>query len=157
MCVLVVQLCPTLCDPMDCSLPGSSVCRILQARILEWVAVPFPEDLPDPEIEPDIAGRFFTIWATRKKNSLSEHVLVWNKKESNFYSMVHFYQWYSEVELITTGFVQTWYHLWIQKSLPRLIISLLAYTKELCLFLVQRKGQADLRPSCIVCLFILVL
>ena len=60
-CVLVVQLCPTLCDPMDCSLPGSSVCRILQARILEWVAVPFPEDLPDPEIEPDIAGRFFTI------------------------------------------------------------------------------------------------
>jgi len=46
---------------MDCSLPGSSVCRILQARILEWVAVPFPEDLPDPEIEPDIAGRFFTI------------------------------------------------------------------------------------------------
>ena len=60
-CVCVVRLCPTLCDPMDCSLPGSSVCRILQARILEWVAVPFPEDLPDPGIEPDIAGRFFTI------------------------------------------------------------------------------------------------
>ena len=35
----VAQSCPTLCDPMDCSLPGSSICGILQARVLEWVAV----------------------------------------------------------------------------------------------------------------------
>ena len=41
-CVLVTQLCPTLCDPMDCSLSGFSVHGILQARILEWVAIPFP-------------------------------------------------------------------------------------------------------------------
>ena len=40
-CVLVAQLCPALCDPMDCSPPGSSVHGILQARILEWVAIPF--------------------------------------------------------------------------------------------------------------------
>ena len=39
--VLVAQLCPTLCDPTDCSLPGSSVHGILQERILEWAAVPF--------------------------------------------------------------------------------------------------------------------
>ena len=39
--VLVAQLCPTLCNPMDCSPRGSSVHGILQARILEWVAVPF--------------------------------------------------------------------------------------------------------------------
>ena len=39
--VLVAQLCLTLCDPMDCSPPGSSVHRILQERILEWVAIPF--------------------------------------------------------------------------------------------------------------------
>ena len=39
--VLVIQLCPTLCDPVDWSLPDSSVHGILQARILEWVAVPF--------------------------------------------------------------------------------------------------------------------
>ena len=39
--VKVTQLCLTLCDPMDCSLPGSSVNAILQARILEWVAIPF--------------------------------------------------------------------------------------------------------------------
>ena len=46
------QLCPTLCDIMACSPPGSSVHGILQARILEWVAMPPPADLPDPGIEP---------------------------------------------------------------------------------------------------------
>ena len=40
-CVLVAQLCLTLCDPMDWSLQGSSVHEILQERILEWVAIPF--------------------------------------------------------------------------------------------------------------------
>ena len=39
------------CDPVDCSPPGSSVHGILQARILEWVAIPSPGDLPDPGIE----------------------------------------------------------------------------------------------------------
>ena len=39
---LVTQWYPTLCNPVDCSLPGSSVHGILQARILEWVAIPFP-------------------------------------------------------------------------------------------------------------------
>ena len=39
--VLVVQSCPTLCDPMACNPPGSSVHEILQAGILEWVAMPF--------------------------------------------------------------------------------------------------------------------
>ena len=40
-----LQSCPTLCDPMDCSLTGSSVHGILQARILEWVAMPFSQGL----------------------------------------------------------------------------------------------------------------
>ena len=39
--VLVTQLCQTLCDPTECSLPGSPLHGILQARILEWVAIPF--------------------------------------------------------------------------------------------------------------------
>ena len=39
--VLAAQSCPTLFDPMDCSLKGSSVLGILQARILKWVAIPF--------------------------------------------------------------------------------------------------------------------
>ena len=45
---IVPSLCPTLCNPMDCSLPGSTIHGILQARILKWVTVPFPGDLPDP-------------------------------------------------------------------------------------------------------------
>ena len=48
----VAQLCQTLGDSMDCSPPGSSVHGILQARILEWVAMPFSRDPPDPGIEP---------------------------------------------------------------------------------------------------------
>ena len=50
----VTQLCPsvTLCDPMDCSLPGSFVHGIFQVGVLEWIAIPSPEDLPDPGIEP---------------------------------------------------------------------------------------------------------
>ena len=40
-CVLVTQQCPTLCDPMDCSLPGSSAHGISQARMLQWVAITF--------------------------------------------------------------------------------------------------------------------
>ena len=61
-----LHLCPTLCHPVDCSLPGS---RMLQARILEWVAILSPGDLLDPGIEPgslELQGRFFTIWATRE-------------------------------------------------------------------------------------------
>ena len=48
----VAQSCPTLCDPMDCSLPGPSVHGIFQVRILEWVAISSPRDLPDSGIEP---------------------------------------------------------------------------------------------------------
>ena len=48
----VTQSCLTLCDPTDCSLPGSSVHGIFQARVLEWVAFPSPGNLPDPGVEP---------------------------------------------------------------------------------------------------------
>ena len=61
--VLVTQSCLTLCNSIDGRLPGSSIHGILQARILEWVAIPFSRDLPDPGIEPGspaLAGRFFT-------------------------------------------------------------------------------------------------
>ena len=52
LCAKSFQSFLTFYDPMDCSLPGSSVHRILQARILEWAACPFPEDLSDLGIEP---------------------------------------------------------------------------------------------------------
>ena len=48
----VAQLCLTLCNPMDYSLPGSSVCGIFQAIVLSGLPFPSPEDLPDPGIKP---------------------------------------------------------------------------------------------------------
>ena len=54
---LVAQSCPILCDPIDCSSPGSSVHGILQVRILEWVTMPSSKDLTQVS---HIAGRFFT-------------------------------------------------------------------------------------------------
>ena len=67
-CVLVAQSCLTLCNPMDCNLPGSSVHGILQARILEWVAMPSwrSSRSRNQTWVSGIASRFFTIWATRE-------------------------------------------------------------------------------------------
>ena len=68
----------SLYDPMDCSLPGSAIHGMFQARILEWVAIPSPGDPPDPGIEGAslvslvLAGGFFTIW--EKKVS---HLYFW--------------------------------------------------------------------------------
>ena len=62
--VLVAQSCPILCDPTDCSPPGSSVHEILQARIVEWVAISFSRDssqLKDQTWVSHTTGRFFTI------------------------------------------------------------------------------------------------
>ena len=64
-----LQSCLTLWDPMDCSLPGTSVCGILQARILEWVAVSFSRGTSQPRDQTWVScipGRCFTIWATRE-------------------------------------------------------------------------------------------
>ena len=72
MCAKSLQLLPTLCDPMDDSLPGSSGHGILQARILEWTAMPSSRDLPNPGIKPvslmspALAGKLFTITPPRK-------------------------------------------------------------------------------------------
>ena len=51
-CAKLLQSCPTLCNPTDYSPPGSSVHGILQSRILEWVTILPPGDLPDPEHTP---------------------------------------------------------------------------------------------------------
>ena len=82
MSVLVTQLCPTLCYPMDCS-PVSSVHGILQARILEWVAIPCSRGSSQPrdqtQVSP-IAGRCVTTWATREAlraaRDLTNHVCL---------------------------------------------------------------------------------
>ena len=70
------QLCPILCNPMDCSLPGSSVHRILQARILEWVAMPSSRGSSQPRDR-----------NARGKNKLKERL---NKKEPEFEELGNF-------------------------------------------------------------------
>ena len=71
----VAQLCPTLCDPMDCSPPGFSIHGIFQARILEWVAISFSRGSSRPRNRTwvsCIAGRCFTLWATREAPNTQE-------------------------------------------------------------------------------------
>ena len=83
--VIVTQLCLTLCDPMDCSPPGFSIHGILQARILEWVAIPFSRGSSRPRDwtwVSHIAARFFTSWATGEAWKprlfcLGPHLLFW--------------------------------------------------------------------------------
>ena len=64
--VVVTQLCLILCDPMAYSPWGFSVHGILQARLLEWVAIPFSRGSSQSRDQTCFAGRFFTIWATRE-------------------------------------------------------------------------------------------
>ena len=84
--MLVVQLYLTPCNPMDCSLLGSSTHGILQAGILEWVAIPFSRrssQSRDWTWVSCTAGRFFTVWATVPEivpcqlSSIQWNVLVW--------------------------------------------------------------------------------
>ena len=65
----VAQSCLTLCDPVDCSLPGSSIHGILQARILEWVTISFSRGSSRPRDQTrvsHIGGRRFNLWASRE-------------------------------------------------------------------------------------------
>ena len=65
----VAQLCPALCNPVDCSLPGSSVHGIFQAIVLEWIAISFSSGSSQPRDGTQVSrivDRRFTIWATRE-------------------------------------------------------------------------------------------
>ena len=78
---LVARSCLTLCNPRDCSPPGSSVHEILQVREqhLEWAASPFSRASSRPRDWTRvscIAGRFFTIWATREDSNLQKEYLT---------------------------------------------------------------------------------
>ena len=76
---LVAKSCPTLVDPKDCSLPGSSVHGILQARILEWVAISSSRSSSQPRNPTQvscIAGRFFTNWTMYSFSVYSCHLFL---------------------------------------------------------------------------------
>ena len=80
----VAQLCLTLCYPMDCILPGSSVHEIFHARVLEWVAISFSRGSSWPRDRTPVsrtAGRRFTIWATREAPKYVKYITEhWNVK-----------------------------------------------------------------------------
>ena len=92
-----LQLYPTLCYPVDCSPPGSSVHGILQARILEWVAMPSSRRCPNPGIKPAslmspaLADRFFTTSVSQEAHGeeLLRHqiqslmISTWNRRILN--------------------------------------------------------------------------
>ena len=79
----VTQLCPTLCDPVDCSLSGSSIHGIFQARLLEWIAISFSRGSSQPRDQTQVShivGRCFTVWATKTicQNYISDcHLPAW--------------------------------------------------------------------------------
>ena len=65
----VAQSCPTLCDPMDYSLPGSSIHEISQARILEQIVISFSSGSSWPRDRTGVShieGRLFTVWTSRE-------------------------------------------------------------------------------------------
>ena len=75
----VAQLCPTLCNPVDCSLPGSSVHGIFQTNVLEWVAISFSRasSLPRDRTQVShIVGRCFTVWTTKEVLVCRAHNLL---------------------------------------------------------------------------------
>ena len=89
MWVIVAQSCLTLWDRMDCSLPGSFVHGILQARILEWAAISFSRGSSWPRDRTQvsyIAGRFFTIWATREAFAYMWNLKKWYRYRKQTYS-----------------------------------------------------------------------
>ena len=77
--VSVTRSCLTLRDPVESSPPGSSVHGILQARILEWVAIPFFRGSSQPSNQTwvsCIADRFFTVWLTREAPNMLKYIFV---------------------------------------------------------------------------------
>ena len=77
------QSCPTLCNPMDCSLPESSVYGIFQARVLEWVTISFSRGSSRPRDwtwVSRIVGRGFTVWATKEVRLDSVVALIFDSR-----------------------------------------------------------------------------
>ena len=80
----VAQSCLTLCNPLDCSLPGSSIHGIFQARLLEWIAISFSRRSSQPRDWTQVScieGRRFTFWATR------EVIFHWKTNDKKIYKI----------------------------------------------------------------------
>ena len=113
-CVLAIQSCLSLCNPMDYSPPGYSVHGILQARILEWAAIPFFRRSSPPRDQTwasGIAGRFFTTWASVVVESLSCVRLFATPKTITHQGFLFFTISWSLHKLMSIESVMTFNHL----------------------------------------------
>ena len=91
---LVTQSCPTLCNRMDCNLPSSAVHGILQASVLEWVAISFTRGSSRPRNRTQVSligGRCFTTWATREVLSVKARVQEFRHPEHTHTHTLLFY------------------------------------------------------------------
>ena len=90
----VAKLCLTLCDLMDCSLPGSSVHGIFQAIVLEWIAISFSRGSSQPRDRTrvsHIVDRRFTVWATREVSLTYINMYYQNLNNWNYIAYVVLY------------------------------------------------------------------
>ena len=130
-CVLVTQLCLTLCHPMDCSPPGSPVHGILQARILDCVAIPFSRGSSCPgdwTQDSCIAGGFFTHWATKEVLSLENNLIPMHIKcpwyvafwDSRYWAHIFMMPAQDSMKFLNTlrtfSFSVDWSAIWMRKK-----------------------------------------
>ena len=134
------QSCPTLCNPMDCSLPHSSVHGIFHARVLEWVAIScsrgssWPRDWTQVS---RIVGRHFTIWATRKVTLYSSPSLTQAK--------LFFFSFFKQNSCFHLDFAQClycWHSTWSVWSVHVFPTVLSTASPPLPLVLVKLRGLA---------------
>ena len=116
---LVVQLCLTFCDPMNCHTPGSSVHGILQARIQAWVATPFSRASSQPRDWTQVscvAGRFFTNWATTKYNMTQRDKVIYSIQALSFQYVGDSGHWALDEVLVTSGNTTVLFPFWDEKK-----------------------------------------
>ena len=136
-CCLVSKSCLTLCDLMDCSLPGSSVHGIFQARILDWVAISFFNGSSQPRnqtLSYELAGRFFTTEAPEKPPIIilnQFHEAYWL---INFLFLLSLILWLCYLREMSQGcflFLILWNSLWNIEVICFLIPGSLLDSKEI--------------------------
>ena len=104
--VSVAQSCLTLCNPMNCSLPGSSVHGILQARILKWVAIPFSKGSSWPRDQTWVsynAGRFFSLSHQGSPREEISRCHFTFKNRTIQWQDIHRRTWVGETHLVQWG------------------------------------------------------
>ena len=111
----VTQSCPTLCDPMGCSLPGSSVHGIFQAIVLEWIVISFSKGSSRPRDRTrvsHIVDRHLTVWATREASGFPYFLQF----KSEFCNKESWSEPQSAPGLVFADWIEL-LHLWLQRIL----------------------------------------